>query len=621
MSKVAQRLYQAQTCSACGRSIRSLDLFHPVKRTGLEKLSRYNKPITATFMEDCLQLRVFHQPYSALLHLIAALSILSGCAHPATGQAIVENTIIPEEISAAPAAAAATEAQQPTPVPTATIEPTPVRPVIWLGENVPAGLKDEFTPPGNVSIAAAREQANLWLEISPENPATYWVYAVAAPFPSVVDEISLSELLRAWRGSTDGPFAGVPLMVSPETLAVFEDFWGPANPQSVRQISAANLLETAWKEQPAWAILPFEAIEPRWKILRVDGQSPLDRAFNPQTYPLAVPFRFSGTDEAVSAIPADLALPTNRDPEKLTVLVMTGVTALSRHIGEVMEEKGVIYPARDIHDWLTGADLTHISNEVSFYKDCPKPGPLRADMRFCSHPKYIQLLEYSGTDIVELTGNHNLDWGFQPYFDTLEMYRQRGWKTFGGGANLKEAQRPLHIEHNGNRLVFIGCSPAGPEAVWAAPDKPGSAPCQMEKLESEIQKQSAEGYLPIVTLQSFESDTYQPSVAQAAPDFRRLARAGAVIVSGSASHFPQTMTFVGSRFVHYGLGNLFFDQMTPPETRQQFIDRHVFYDGRYLGVELLTTLLEESARPRPMTADERSAFLQEIFSLSDWSGE
>ena len=38
------------------------------------------------------------------------------------------------------------------------------------------------------------------------------------------------------------------------------------------------------------------------------------------------------------------------------------------------------------------------------------------------------------------------------------------------------------------------------------------------------------------------------------------------------------------------------------ETRQAFIDRHVFYDGKYLGVELLTTLLEESARPRPMTS-------------------
>ncbi len=103
--------------------------------------------------------------------------------------------------------------------------------------------------------------------------------------------------------------------------------------------------------------------------------------------------------------------------------------------------------------------------------------------------------------------------------------------------------------------------------------------------------------------------------------FRKLAAAGAVIVSGSQAHVPQTMTFVGESFVHYGLGNLFFDQMKPVEARQGFVDFHVFYAGRYLGVDLVTTLLEESARPRLMTASERESFLTEIFSLSDWSGK
>ena len=36
-------------------------------------------------------------------------------------------------------------------------------------------------------------------------------------------------------------------------------------------------------------------------------------------------------------------------------------------------------------------------------------------------------------------------------------------------------------------------------------------------------------------------------------------------------------------------------------TRREFIDRHVFYDGKYLGVELLTALLEDYSRPSPMT--------------------
>jgi poly-gamma-glutamate synthesis protein (capsule biosynthesis protein) len=78
------------------------------------------------------------------------------------------------------------------------------------------------------------------------------------------------------------------------------------------------------------------------------------------------------------------------------------------------------------------------------------------------------------------------------------------------------------------------------------------------------------------------------------------------------------MEFYNGAFVHYGLGNLFFDQMFSLETRQEFVDRHVFYDGKYISTELLTYLSEDYARPRPMTEQERADFLQSIFSVAGW---
>ncbi|RME88382.1 MAG: hypothetical protein D6770_07150, partial [Anaerolineae bacterium] len=100
-----------------------------------------------------------------------------------------------------------------------------------------------------------------------------------------------------------------------------------------------------------------------------------------------------------------------------------------------------------------------------------------------------------------------------------------------------------------------------------------------------------------------------------------IADAGATIVSGSQAHFPQAMEIYHGTFIHYGLGNLFFDQMDIPEwgTRREFLDRHVFYDGRYIGTELLTAMLEDYARPRPMTPDERESLLTTIFGVSDWT--
>ena len=53
-------------------------------------------------------------------------------------------------------------------------------------------------------------------------------------------------------------------------------------------------------------------------------------------------------------------------------------------------------------------------------------------------------------------------------------------------------------------------------------------------------------------------------------------------------------------------------------TRQEFIDRHVFYDGRYIGTELLTAELEDYAPAAADDPEERAAFLAEYFAASGW---
>ena len=587
--------------------------------------------------------------------LVLILVLLIGC-----GRATIDQPAAVEKISARTAVAATPAApDRSVPVVNATQSPTPSHLTLLISPSLPNGYLERLKLPAAIQTTNDLNDNSLSLRITASGSdqetdlqSSTWVYALVAPFPTVQDDFRLADLEKIWKGEMKQPVVRR-LLVTKSTLAVFQDLWGKAGPSSVQVVEKTALLENAWKDippllkptatapgpatqaaplpsPPTLAIIPFEEIEPRWKVLRVDGQSPLEPDFNLDKYALAVRIvigvnlKTQPLNDALRKRAGSLDLPTNYDPSKLTSLVMTGTTAIARHIGERMEEKGLTYPGEKIRDWLAMADLTHISNEVSFYTGCPKPGPMRADMRFCSNPKYIALLEDVGTDIVELTGNHGLDWGYQPFIDSLAMYQERGWKTYGGGANLEEAKKPLLMEHNGNRLAFIGCSPSGPAAVWATQYTPGSAPCDLNKLEQQVRKLRADGYLPIVTFQAAETDTYSPAPAQGAPDFRRIARAGAVIVSGSQSHVPQTMTLVAGAdfpsvsFVHYGLGNLFFDQMKPPEARQEFIDRHIFYDGRYLGTQLLTALLEDYSRPRSMTPDERSDFLQKIFALCNW---
>jgi poly-gamma-glutamate capsule biosynthesis protein CapA/YwtB (metallophosphatase superfamily) len=228
-------------------------------------------------------------------------------------------------------------------------------------------------------------------------------------------------------------------------------------------------------------------------------------------------------------------------------------------------------------------------------------------------------------DVVELSGNHENDYSRKSLMYTLDIYDQHHIQYFAGGRNLEEARKPLLIENHGNKIAFIGCNPPGPDYDWATATGAGSAPCDDLVWEvNEIKDLRAQGYLTIATFQYNESYAYTPGPWQMR-DFRKVSEAGAVVVSGSQAHFPQTFEFDGGNLIHYGLGNLFFDQMAPiidgrriHGTEREFLDRHIFYDGRYLGTELLTAMLEDYAKPRPMTADERQSLLTDVFTASGW---
>jgi poly-gamma-glutamate synthesis protein (capsule biosynthesis protein) len=424
---------------------------------------------------------------------------------------------------------------------------------------------------------------------------------------------------RSWQGESRGPFSGAPLLLDESTLGVFTALWGEPTPDAVQVLPSGELLDYAWEHRPAWALVAFESLEPHWKVLEVGGQSPIRAEFDPTTYPLsvAISLRGSADQEAdlIAAIPA-----ANRDPSRLTTVAMTGVTALVRATAYTMRRNGITYPAQDVGPLLRSADLAHVSNEIPFTPDCPPPDPVQAGLRFCSEPETIGLLDEVGADVIELTGDHFGDWGAEAMRYTLDLYTQRGWAYYGGGYDRQDARQARLIEHNGNRLAFIGCNAKGGGYATAGDTQPGAVSCDFEWMEEQIRQLSREGYLVIATFQHFEYYTYAPQPAQLR-DFRRLAEAGAAIVSGSQAHQPQGIEFSDGAFIHYGLGNLFFDQYhycTDNACDDAFIDRHVFYDGKYIGNDLLTIVFVDFARPRLMTPEEREVLLAKVFAASGW---
>jgi poly-gamma-glutamate synthesis protein (capsule biosynthesis protein) len=423
--------------------------------------------------------------------------------------------------------------------------------------------------------------------------------------------VSVADLETTWTGEATELFDQHPPLVSSETERGLR--WGSST-GAMEVVEASQVLTEAIRRD-AWAIVPFHDLEPRWKVLRVDGVSPLDRGLDLDTYPLATSFSLDAKrrPDALPMLPTGL---TNRDEERMTVVMMTGVTALTRGTARTIEREGVTYPGRDVRDWLIEPDITHASNEVSFAEDCPTPTG-ESTMTFCSDPRYFELLEHVDIDVLELTGNHLLDWGVSAMENSLRLYEARSLPYFGGGWTLGEARQSLTITHGVHTFGFLGCNPVGPAYVWATDERPGAAACDYDHLTAQVRDMRGRGVIPIVTFQHWEFNQYAPTAKQQA-DFRAIAEAGAAIVSGSQAHWPQGFDFHAGAFIHYGLGNLFFDQMQRLEYRQEFLDRHVFYDGRHISTEPLTAMLEDYARPRPMTAEERRALLEATFAVSSW---
>ncbi|HTP10666.1 MAG TPA: CapA family protein [Anaerolineae bacterium] len=525
-----------------------------------------------------------------------------------------------------------------TPLPTATPTATPAPIGVFTSGSLPEAfhkqINDKLAQQAGTFIPSGDpNQASLQIAYAPNVDVPIlgqWVYALVAPFPTIVDDVPFATLQAAWQGQPvqcDAcDFITSPLRMSESTLSALKTVLGEPAAGAVEVLPADQITPKLWETQPAWGIVPFDELNPRLKVLSIEGQTPFHHSLDLNTYPLAVKIGIAGPIDKAEQLQATLGQTlTNRDENKMTLVAMTGVTAMSRDFAASMDVNGVLYPAKNIQDYFDTSDIVHISNEVSFWPDCPKqPTPNRGV--FCSDPSYWELLKHIHTSVIENTGNHMNDYGWEPFSYTLGIYEKEGIPYFGGGRTITEATRYITITNHGNVLAFAGCNPVGPAIAWVDgldDGRPGAAPCSspFPTLQDEIKKAKATGAVVFSTLQYNEQPlgdySYETAKSQA-DDFARLIDAGADVVSGSQGHSVQGFGLKGDGFMHYGVGNLFFDQMQARNLRENFIDRYLVYDNKLLGVELLTTIRDEAALPRKMTLEERRALLKTLFDLSYW---
>lgn len=367
---------------------------------------------------------------------------------------------------------------------------------------------------------------------------------------------------------------------APKVLVPVTDFY-----DSTQNISSAELSN--------YQQIPLEELTPDKKLLSVDGEYYLDKIL--------------------------------KDGDIFTIN-QTGTTAIGRRLFYRIKDTGDGGQfAENIKDFLSRTDLTHISNEVSFADDCDSG----LTMVFCTSYLAYDTISAIGTDVIELSGNHNNDWGTAANLATIDFYHEKGIKTFGGGKNEAEAAIPLEFSEKGTNLTWIAINnstSSKENGQGASANRPGANIYDEATTRMQIKEAKEKRNYVIVDVQYSECYCYPDyGVEYPACDgpisgqtefFRSLIDMGADMVVGTSAHQPQTYELYNGKPIYYGLGNLFFDQTMWPDTAKGYILTHYFKDGKYIQTRISPTIYDTSYKTMLMDNTSAESFLARLLESS-----
>ena len=414
------------------------------------------------------------------------------------------------------------------------------------------------------------------------------------------------------------------LLLSTDTYNQYYDFLKQIYP-NIQIKSSNNLIDDLEDEDSGnLGLIEKEDLTKDYKLLKFDNKYYLD------TFDGGIPILIGliSQNEDVNAsfvsniIKKNLSLSSvDFNSDNIAKVNMTGVTALARRVAEAMAVRSNYdYPAEEISSFLSDADLTHTSNEISFVDGCTT----YSGMKFCSSPQSIETLKAIGVDLIELTGNHNNDFGSSYNTKTIETYIDEGIGYFGGGLDDDDASQPYIVEIDGTSIAFLGYnyydSTVGNPGALASSIHAGANSYSDEKVKKNIEEIRSMVDIIIVDFQFQECYSYPSSdviypvcykpVSNQSNVFRKAVDYGADIVIGTQAHQPQTYELYDDGVIFYGLGNLFFDQSMWIGTRQGMILTHYFKDGELIQTKITPTMYDSSLQVEVADQDDADLLLE-----------
>lgn len=290
-------------------------------------------------------------------------------------------------------------------------------------------------------------------------------------------------------------------------------------------------------------------------------------------------------------------------------LVIAGDIEINRKEPEKVFEK--VLPE------LRKADLRFGGLEASLSE---KGSPLQGKIVMHHPPSMLQGYLAGGFDVLAFASNHCLDYGMEPFLETLDLLEQHGIRYTGAGRNIAAARTPAVIERKGTRVGFLSYVLELPLGWGANPKKPGVAPLRqdalfgppyvneedLEAMVSDVGRAKQQADVVITSFhwgvsQSRTLTLPQKAVARAAID------AGADLVIGHHPHILQGIEVCKGKAIFYALGNFVLDHVHPmfmPTVKESILVRCVMEGKKIAEISFVPVLIGEDGRPGLLEAGE-----------------
>lgn len=243
------------------------------------------------------------------------------------------------------------------------------------------------------------------------------------------------------------------------------------------------------------------------------------------------------------------------EPDDQWTLQFLGDTMLGDGAQPLLDAHGYDLPFKEVAHLLTGDFV--VANAEGPISNQTQPANPGKTYSYNSDPQAAGAIQRAGIDAIGLGNNHSSDMGPDGLAETIRHTKAAGLLSFGAGATLAEAERPLVVRSEIGSVGIISLGEHFGKSTKATVDNSGTVVLSPVTIQRGYDLARAAGADWVVAYVHW-GDNYEDTTPQQRYWAQMFVDAGYDLVVGTGPHVAAAIEFVDSVPVAYSIGNFVF---------------------------------------------------------------